>query len=57
MVLVQKQKYKSMEQDRRMLRNKLTHLLSINLQQMEQECTMEKKFPRYVVLGKLYSYL
>ena len=35
-----------MEQDRRMPRNKLIHLFSVNLQQTEQECTMEKKFPQ-----------
>ena len=44
-VLVQKQKYKSTEQDR-IPRNKLTHLFSINFQQRDQEYTMEKKFPQ-----------
>ena len=40
MVLAQKEKYGSMEQDRKP-RNKPTHLWSINLQQRRQEYTME----------------
>ena len=42
MVLAQKQKYKSMEQDRKP-RNKPMHLWSINLWQRRQEYTMEKR--------------
>ena len=42
MVLAQKQKYRSMEQDRKP-RNKPTHLWSINPQQMRQEYTMGKR--------------
>ena len=41
-VLTQKYKYRSMEQDRKP-RNKPIHLWSINLQQRRQEYTMEKK--------------
>ena len=41
-VLTQKHKYRSMEQDRKP-RNKPIHLWSINLQQRRQEYTMEKK--------------
>ena len=42
MVLAQKQKYRSMEQDRKP-RDKPTHLWSTNPLQMKQEYTMEKK--------------
>ena len=42
MVLAQKQKHRSMEQDREP-QHKPTHLWSINLQQRKQEYTMEKK--------------
>ena len=41
MVLAQKQKYRSMEQDRKP-RNKPPQLWSINLQQWRPEYTMEK---------------
>ena len=45
-----------MEPDRK-LRNKPTHLRSINLQQRRQKYTMGKRqFLQYVVLGKLDSY-
>ena len=42
MVLVPKQKYRSMGQDRKPT-NKLMHLWSINLWQRRQECTTEKR--------------
>ena len=42
MVLAQKQKYRSIVQDRKP-RDKPTHLWSINLQQRRQEYTMEKR--------------
>ena len=42
MVLAQKQKYRSMEQDRKP-RNKSTHLWSINQLQRRQDYTMEKR--------------
>ena len=42
MVLAQKQKYRSMEQDRKP-RDKPMHLWSTNLWQMRQECTTEKR--------------
>ena len=42
MALIQKQKYRSMEQDRN-ARNKPMHQWSINLPQKRQEYTMEKK--------------
>ena len=42
MVLAQKQKYRSMEQDRKP-RDKPTHLWSTNLQQRRQGYTMEKR--------------
>ena len=42
MVLAQKQKYRSMEQDRKP-RDKPTHLWSTNPLQMKQEYTMEKR--------------
>ena len=55
MVQTQKQKYKSMGQDRK-LRNKPKHQWSINAQQSRQEYTMEKRQSlQYVVLGKLYG--
>ena len=54
-VLVQKQIYGSMEQNREP-RNKPTHLRSINRQQRRQEYTMEKRQSlQQVVLGKLDS--
>ena len=57
MVLVQKQTYGSMEQNRQP-RNKLTHLWLINLWPKRQEYTMEKgQSLQQVVLGKLDSYL
>ena len=57
MVLAQKQKYRSMEQDRKP-RNKPMHLWSINLQQRRQDYITEKRwFLQYVVLGKLDSYM
>ena len=43
-VLAQKQKYRSMEQDRKP-RAKPTHMWSPNLQQRRQEHTMEKRQP------------
>ena len=57
MVLAQKQKYRSMVQDRRP-RDKPTHLWSPNLWQERQEHIVEKRqsLPR-VVLGKLDSYM
>ena len=42
MVLAQNHTHRSTEQDKE-LRNKLTHLLSINLQQKRKEYTMEKR--------------
>ena len=42
MVLTQKQTHRSMEQNRE-LRNKLTYVWSINLQQRRQEYTMDKR--------------
>ena len=44
MVLAQKQKYRSMVQDRKP-RDKPTHIRSPNLQQRRQEHTMEKRQP------------
>ena len=44
MVLVQKQKYRSMVQDR-MPRDKPTHIRACNLGQRRQERTMEKRQP------------
>ena len=44
MVLAQKQKYRSMVQDR-MPRDKLTHLWAPNLRQRRQEHTMKKRQP------------
>ena len=43
MLLTQKQKYRSMEQDRKPT-TKLMHLWSINLQQTRQEYTLEKRW-------------
>ena len=55
MILAQKQKYRSMEQDRKP-RNKPIHLQSINHRQRRQEYTMEKRQSlQQVVLGKLDS--
>ena len=42
MILAQKQKYRSMVQDR-MPKDKPTHILAPNLQQRRQEYTMEKR--------------
>ena len=57
MVLAQKQKYRSMVQDRKP-RDKPTHIWSPNLWQRRQEHTMEKRQPlQWVVLGKLDSYI
>ena len=57
MVLAQKQKYRSMEQDRKP-RDKPTHVWSPNLWQRGQVYTMEKRKPlQLVVLGKLDSYM
>ena len=44
MVLAQKQKYRSMVQDR-MPRDKHTHIWTPNLRQRRQEYTMEKRQP------------
>ena len=57
MVLAQKQKHRSMEQDRKR-RDKPTHLWSISLWQRRQEYTIEKRQSlQKVVLGKLESYI
>ena len=57
MVLALKQKYRSMEQDRK-LRNKPTNLWSINIRQKGQEYKMEKgQSLQKMVLGKLDSYM
>ena len=57
MVLAQKQKYRSMEQDRKP-RNKPTQLQSINLQQRRQDYIIEKRQSlQKMVLGKLDSYM
>ena len=53
MVLAQKQKHRSMEQDRKP-RNKSTHIRSTDLQQQHQEFTIGKeKSLQQMVLGKL----
>ena len=54
-VLAEKQKHRSMEQDSKP-RNKPTHLWSINLGQRRQEYTKEKSPLQEVVLRKLDSY-
>ena len=55
MVLAQKQIYRSMEQNTEP-RKKPTYLRSVNLKQMRQEYTMEKRRSlKQVVLGKLDS--
>ena len=57
MVLAQKQKYRSMEQNRKP-RDKPMHIWSPNLWQRRQEYTMEKRQPlQEVVMGKLDSYM
>uniref|UniRef100_A0A8C6CBQ6 RNA-directed DNA polymerase n=1 Tax=Monodon monoceros TaxID=40151 RepID=A0A8C6CBQ6_MONMO len=57
MVLAQKQKYRSMVQDR-MPRDKPTHIWAPHLRQRRQENTMERRQPlQYVGLGKLDSYM
>ena len=57
MVLAQKQKQRSMEQDRKP-RDKPMHLWSTNLWERRQGYTVEKRQPlQYVVLGKLDSYM
>ena len=57
MVLAQKQKHISMEQDRKS-RGKPMHLWSTNLWQTRHGYTMEKRQSlQYVVLGKLDSYM
>ena len=57
MVLAQKQKHRSMEQDRKPT-DKPTHLWSTNLWKSIQGYTMEKRHSlQYVVLGKLDSYM
>ena len=53
MVLAQRQKYRSLEQNRKP-RGKSTHLWTPYLQQRRQEYTMEK---RQVMLGKLVNHL
>ena len=57
MILAQRQKYRSMEQNRKP-RNKSTHLWTPYLQQRRQEYTMEKRqsFLKKV-LGKLVNHL
>ena len=57
MVLAQKQKYRPMEQDRKP-RNKPMHLQVPYFWQKRQECTMGQRQPfKYMVLGKLASYM
>ena len=57
MVLAQKEKYKSMKQDRTS-RDKRTHLWPPNLWQRMQEYTTEKRQSfQWVVLGKLDSHM
>ena len=57
MVLAQKQKHRSMEEDRRP-RNILIRLCPTNLWQRRQGCTVEKRQPlQQVMLGKLDSYM
>ena len=57
MVLVQKQTYWSMEQNREP-RNKLTRLWSVKLRERRQEYTMKKRQSlQQVVLGKLESHM
>ena len=56
MVFAPKQTYGSMEQNRE-LRNKPTHLRSINLQQRRQEYTMGKRQSLQQVVGKLDSHM
>ena len=55
--MAQKEKYRSMEQDRKS-RNEPMHIRSIDLQQKRQEYSMEKRQSlQQVVLGKLDSYM
>ena len=57
MVPAQRQKYRSIVQDRKS-RDIPTHLLSLILWQRRQEYTVEKReFLQYMVLGKLDSYM
>ena len=57
MALAQKQKYGSVEWDRKP-KNKPTHLWSINIQQEREEYTTKKRpFLQQLMLGKLYRYL
>ena len=57
MVLAQKQKYRSMEQDRKP-RNKPMHLWAPYFWQKRQEYTMGQRQPlQYMVLEKLNSYM
>ena len=57
MLLAQKQEYRPMEQDRK-LRNKPMHLKVPYYWQRRQEYTMGQRQPlRYMVLGKLESYM
>ena len=57
MVQAQIQKYRSIEQDRK-LRNKLIHLWSINIWQRRQDyAILERQFLQQMVLGKLDSYM
>ena len=57
MILAQKQKYRSMEQDRKP-RDKPTHLWSTNLWQRRQVYAMEERQSlQQVMLGKLDSYM
>jgi len=57
MVQAQIQKYRSMDQDRK-LRNKLIHLWSINIWQRRQDyAILERQFLQQMVLGKLDSYM
>ena len=57
MVLAQRQKYRSMEQNRKP-RDKSTHLLTLYLWQRRQEYTMEKRQSLYqMVLGRLVNHL
>ena len=50
MVLAQKQKYRSMEQDRNP-RDKRTHIWAPNLKQRRQEHTIEKRQPTSSISG------
>ena len=57
MILAQKQKYRSMEHDRKP-RNKPMHLWSINLQQRRKDYTVgARESLQQMALGKLDSYI